>query len=124
MDVRRGWLGIVLVAFFGSAFLAESVKPPQSPLRVLIDSSDPSSERAEGVKSLLERHGARATILTGRDDVAMQAEEFDIAIVMGQASRRSRVGIVRDYQIPVLGYGPFGCDYFGTLKLKNGAPYT
>ena len=121
MDAKRGWLAIVLAVAFGSALGAEAAK---APLRVLIDSSDPSPERAEGIKSLLERHGVRAMILTGRDDIAKRAQEFDIAIVMGQASRRSRARIVRNYQIPVLGYGPFGCGYFGTLKLKNGAPYT
>ena len=51
-----------------------------------------------------------------------QVQPYHVVVVTG-ASRRNKIDPI-DLDRPVLGYGVFGCAYFGSLRLKNGQPYT
>ena len=94
------------------------------PLKVLVVSSDVEHKYAAGIKRLLEQHNVAVTVLDWQSATVERSHEFDLIIVTG-SERRVRAGsVILDYDKPILGYGCYGCGYFGLLRLKNGQPYT
>jgi len=120
---------LLILRLMPPAANAEAQKrPADAPLRVLIVSAMKGSGYAGGISGLLEEHGVSATVLGWPSATAERAREFDLVIVVGVPRRTMRStdlsAAVFGYERPVLGYGSYGCDYFGRLRLKNGAPYT
>ena len=124
MNPKNALIGICVVVALSGAVGRGDEKSVPTPLKVLIDSSDPSSGWATGMQRLLERHGLAVTIRTWPAHAPERVKEFDVVIVMGRSLTRGGGSFPRAYEIPVLGCGQFGCDYFGQQALKNGAPYT
>jgi hypothetical protein len=97
---------------------AEGAAPERS-LKVLIVC--PDRAYGPGIKQLLEQHKVAVTIMPVNQATPARAREFDLVVVTG----RSRYApSMPEYDRPVLGVGPYGCSYFGSLHLKNGQPYT
>ncbi len=119
--MRTGLLvatGVVLL-ILGSVVCGSSGKT----LKVLLV-SEYSGGEAEGIKALLDEHGAEVTISQWGQSSAELAKGFDLVIVGGTGRRLDAAAAVLDYEGAVLGLGPYGCKYFGLMKLKNGHPYT
>jgi hypothetical protein len=76
------------------------------------------------VKTLLENHGVAVTVVGWSAATVGYARDFDLVIVTGSGRTINEGEVVKGYDRPVLGIGPYGCKYFGLLKLKNGWPYT
>jgi hypothetical protein len=117
---------IVLLFVFLSTCLGIAPSVPAEtlpPLRVLIVSGGENSG-AGGFKDLLEKHGIATEVVPWKEASADKARAFDLVMIVGQGRRIRSTDLVLDYDRPVLGVGPYGCMYFGRLKLKNGHPYT
>ena len=91
--------------------------PPKS-LIVVVGKSD---IYAPGIQQLLERQGVPATIVPASSATREQAGGFDLVIIVGKG--RSMANLP-EFDQPVLGFGCCGCSYFGSLRLKNGSPWT
>jgi len=115
----------LIISLLVVLLLAPSCLPAQAPpsLRVLIVSAGDDS-CADGFKDLLVHHGVVAAVHPWKEATVEKSRKFDLVMIVGKGRRISRAGIVVDYRRPVLGVGPYGCKYFGRLKLKNGHPYT
>ena len=94
---------------------------PQAAMRVLVVSPSQESKVADGIKELLEEHAMTVTTATENAVTAEQVREANLVILAG-GGRYTKFR--REFDTAVLGYGSFGCAYFGTLHLKNGQPYT
>jgi hypothetical protein len=92
-------------------------------LEVLIVSPGQEAE-TKALQELLEAHGLSVTLLGWEAATRERAASFDLVIVTGPGRRIEPEEVVLDYNRPILGIGPYGCRYFGLLKLKNGHPYT
>jgi len=92
-------------------------------LKVLFVSEFRSGE-AQEIKKLLEMNNAGVTISEWKEATAERAKDFDLVIIGGSTRKVYRDKVVLDYETAVLGLGPYGCKYFGLLRLKNGHPYT
>ena len=92
-------------------------------LEVLVVTPGKGTE-TKALQEILDTHGLSVTRLDWEAATRERAESFDLVIVTGSARRIERDRVVLDYNRPVLGMGPYGCSYFGLLKLKNGHPYT
>ena len=99
------------------------VKTDSAPadLRVLVVSPSQESKLADGIKELLEDHGMAVTTVTENAVTAEQVRQANLVILAG-GGRYTKFS--REFDTAVLGYGSFGCAYFGNLHLKNGRPYT
>jgi len=94
------------------------------PLKVLIVTSEIESGYAQGIKNLLDQCRIDSTIAKWTLATIEYANNFDLIIVTEHGRGRDRDDEVLNYEKPVLGYGSFGCSYFGWMNLKNGQPYT
>jgi hypothetical protein len=83
---------------------------------------DPGRRYANGIADLLQQHGVTVDVASWSKATAQRAEPYDVVVVTGAGRHRSIDAV--DFDRPVLGYGVFGCAYFGRLHLKNGQPYT
>jgi hypothetical protein len=94
---------------------------PGGPPKSLIVVAGTSGAYARGIQQLLERHRVATTIVSASKATRKKAAGFDLIIVVGKGSYAARLP---DFDQPVLGFGCCGCAYFGTLRLKNGEPWT
>jgi hypothetical protein len=76
---------------------------------------------ARGIQQLLERHHVATTIVPASKATRKKAAGFDLIIIVGKGRYSARLP---DFDQPVLGFGCCGCAYFGSLRLKNGEPWT
>jgi len=104
--------------------LGAQISDLKDELNILIVSPESGSSRALEIKGLLEKHGFYADAMAWAQAGVDVADGYDLVVVCGQGRRINSKEIVRNYNTPVLGYGPYGCNYFGALDLKNGHPYT
>jgi hypothetical protein len=91
--------------------------PPKS----LIVAAGRIDARARGIQRLLERHGVPTTVVSARSVDRNWAAGFDLIIVVGNGRETLQLP---EFTQPVLGVGCCGCRFFGTLRLKNGEPWT
>ncbi len=114
---------MVSMCLFSSASAAENsgnIRIPQ--LKVVIAHSNEGY--ASSIKHLLESKGIKVEVMSVASLSTSIIEPYDLIIITGSKRRVERAGHVKEYNKPVLGYGAYGCAYFGKLKLKNGWPYT
>jgi hypothetical protein len=76
------------------------------------------------IKHLLESKGIQVEAIPVSSLNRSITESYDLIIITGSERSLGRADYVKEYNKPVLGYGVYGCAYFGKLKLKNGQPYT
>ncbi|MBC8871716.1 MAG: hypothetical protein H8E44_19995 [Planctomycetes bacterium] len=95
--------------------------PPEADLHVLVVSPSQESKVADGIKELLEDHGMAVTTVTENAVAVEQVQQANLVILVG-GGRYTKFR--REFDTAVLGYGSYGCAYFGNLHLKNGRPYT
>jgi hypothetical protein len=93
----------------------------QAPPKSLIVAAGKDDAYAPGIQQLLERHRVPATILPAVSATRERARGFDLVIVVGQGRYAAKLP---EFDQPVLGVGCCGCNYFGSLRLKNGSPWT
>lgn len=74
-----------------------------------------------GIQRLLAEHHVGSTIVSASKATRPKAAGFDLVIVVGEGRSASRLP---DFDRPVLGFGCYGCSYFGSLQLKHGKPWT
>jgi hypothetical protein len=115
-------------SLFSSFLLALAVllpAPDESPTppRVLIVTPDPEGPGRD-FEALLSDHDIPATVVTWEVATVEFARDYDLLMVTGLGRSIEGDGVVTGYDRPVLGIGPYGCTYFGSMKLKNGHPYT
>ena len=91
-------------------------------LKVVIAHSDEGY--AASIKDLLESKGIEVEALPVASLSRSVIEPCDLIILTGSGRRLGGADYVKEFNKPVLGYGVYGCSYFGKLKLKNGWPYT
>ena len=120
-DLLSGAAALCLLSAVG-ARPAGAPDDPAAP-RVLIVSPTGGGLAAEFAE-LLEEHAIPVTVALWEEAGAERAREFDLVLVTGPGRNVDKARIVTDYDVPVLGVGPYGCKYFGTLGLKHGHPYT
>lgn len=114
---------MVSVCLFLNASVAKksaSIQIPQ--LKVVIAHSNEGY--ASSIKHLLESKGIKVEAMPVASLSTSIIEPYDLIIITGSKRRLGRTDHVKEYNKPVLGYGVYGCAYFGKLKLKNGQPYT
>jgi hypothetical protein len=100
--------------------VVERSSPGGSPKSLLVVAGT-SDAYARGIQQLLERRGIGSTIVPASKATRKKAAGFDLVIVVGKGGY---AGSLPDFDQPVLGVGCCGCAYFGTLRLKNGEPWT
>ncbi|TET33989.1 MAG: hypothetical protein E3J72_15465 [Planctomycetota bacterium] len=83
-----------------------------------------SPDSGAWVKTLLENHGVSVTVVGWSAATVEYARGFDLVIVTGSGRTINEGEVVKGYDRPVLGLGPYGHVYFGILDLKNGSPYS
>ncbi len=114
---------MVSVCLLSSASAAENNGNIQiPPLKVVIAHSNEGY--ASSIKHLLESKGIKVEAMPVASLSTSVIEPYDLIIITGAKRRLGRADHVKEYNKPVLGYGVYGCAYFGKLKLKNGWPYT
>ena len=114
---------MVSVCLFSNASAAKNSAYPQIPqLKVVIAHSNEGY--ASSIKHLLESKGIKVETMPVASLNTSIIEPYDLIIITGSERRLGRADYVKEYNKPVLGYGVYGCAYFGKLKLKNGQPYT
>ncbi len=124
-------LRVMLTVFMTSVFVlipavdTQGAKSADSgpALKVLLVSEFKGDEARE-IKKLLEEHNATVTVVRWRDAASGQARDFDLTIIGGTGRNVRRGKSALAFEGAVLGLGPYGCKYFGSLRLKNGHPYT
>ena len=79
---------------------------------------------ASSIKYLLESKGIQVEAMPVSSLNRSITELYDLIIITGSERSLECADYVKEYNKPVLGYGVYGCAYFGKLKLKNGQPYT
>jgi len=83
----------------------------------------PDAAECAWIAKLLTKNGATVSAAPwGRAGID-RAAEFDLVVVAGKA-RRSGGRVVKGYTVPVLGVGSAGYAYFGSMRLKHGAPFS
>jgi hypothetical protein len=92
------------------------------PLNVVIVHFDEGY--ASSIKHLLESKGINVEVMPVASLNKSIIEPYDLIIITGSKRILREVDYIREYNKPVLGYGVYGCAYFGKLQLKNGWPYT
>lgn len=114
---------IVSVCLSSNASAAKNNGNIQIPqLKVVIAHSNEGY--ASSIKQLLESKGIKVETTPIASISNSILEPYDLVIITGSERRLKQADYVREYNKPVLGYGVYGCAYFGKLKLKNGQPYT
>jgi hypothetical protein len=107
-----------------SLVLQGAAFPDKTPLKIMIACQDKTGPCATELKAFLDQQGIQAVLADWNEAGKEAADHFDLVIVCGDTRYIKRENAVLDYGKPVLGYGPYGCNYFGLLDLKNGHPYT
>ena len=79
---------------------------------------------ASSIKHLLESKGINVEVMPVTSLNTSIIEPYDLIIITGSQRRIVGADYIQEYNKPVLGYGVYGCAYFGKLQLKNGWPYT
>lgn len=118
---RRTFLAALSVAsclIAVPAFAGAERTPPS----VLIVTPEPEG-LAEEFRALLTRYEIPATVVDWEEGTIERARDFDLVMVVG-AGRSISSDVETGYDRPVLGVGPYGCKYFGLMRLKNGHPHT
>jgi hypothetical protein len=84
-----------------------------------------SPDAADGawIAKVLTTHGAKVTTAPWEGAGIERAGESDLVVVAGKA-RGSGGRVVKGYTVPVLGVGSAGYAYFGSMRLKHGAPFS
>jgi hypothetical protein len=100
--------------------VVERSTPGSSP-KSLIVVAGTNSAYARGIQQLLERHHIATTIVPASKATREKAAGFELIIIAGKGRCSARLP---DFELPVLGFGCCGCAYFGSLRLKNGEPWT
>ncbi|MBI9019533.1 MAG: hypothetical protein JEZ07_19965 [Phycisphaerae bacterium] len=114
---------LVSVGLFSNLDAANDSTCSQIPqLKVLIAHSQQGY--SSSIKQLLESKGIKVDNMAVGSLSDSIVKPYDLIIVTGSGRRNKSFGNLKEYDKPVLGYGVYGCAYFGHLKLKNGWPYT
>jgi hypothetical protein len=109
---------------FPASFAADDASSALDGMKVLVVS--PAAEEGHGgwIRDLLAKHGAKAVLASWEQAGAERAREFDLVVVTGPERAVSGVKVVRGYDRPVLGIGPYAYVWFGGSGLKHGAPFS
>ena len=113
-------VSVCLLSSAPAAYNSGTVQIP--PLKVVIAHSNEGY--ASSIKHLLESKGLKVEAMPVASLSTSIIEPYDLIIINGLKRRIARADHIKEYNKPVLGYGVYGCAYFGKLKLKNGQPYT
>lgn len=90
-------------------------------MNVLVVSPAEEAKTAGEIEKLLGQHGMTVTVVTEENAARERERDYDLVIVTGGPRRTT---FRQEFDTAVLGYGSYGCAYFGALRLKNGQPYT
>lgn len=116
----RAWLGALsLLCLLAAPLLAGDEPTPPS---VLIVTPEPDG-LAEEFRALLDKYAIPSTVVKWEAATVERARDFDLVMVVG-AGRTITGEVELEFDRPVLGVGPYGCKYFGLMRLKNGHPHT
>jgi hypothetical protein len=118
------WLWLALMLQTGLCKASEPAPGIAPDIRVLIISYDKGAGYAGGIRKLLDDHGIAALVMAHHQVTPAKIEPFSLVIVTGTGGNTRPEQVLQGCTRPILGYGCFGCDYFGQLQLKNGSPYT
>ena len=113
-------VSVCLLSSASAAKNSASIQIP--PLNVVIAHSNEGY--ASSIKHLLESKGIKVEAMPLASLNPSIIQPYDLIIITGSKRRVESADHVKEYNKPVLGYGAYGCAYFGKLKLKNGWPYT
>lgn len=105
-------------------FLAPGSAPAQEHVRPRVLLVCPEKEPAEGFAALLKEAGFEVEGALPGPEAVERSGRFELVLLAGKSRRPDRGATGLEFPVPVLGLGPYGCGYFGLLKLKNGHPYT